>query len=282
MERIVQFGPQGRLVGVLSGASLPASAPTLVLPSAGLLPRAGPFRLHVELARRLAANGIRTFRFDSPGVGEAPRLPGIGSREATLAALDHLAAEYGCQQFVVGGLCSAADAGWHAAVEDPRVRAVMLLDGLSFVGPWFHIARISALLGRPYREWPGVVRRLVRRLRPGSASRSGPGARARDMADYREWPERAEAQRQFAGLLARDVRSLWIYTGGFGDRFLHPRQFAWSFGAAAKDNRVAMHYWPDCDHTFYDRAHRDRLIATVEHWLAGTFSAAIEAKATPP
>lgn len=282
MERIVQFGPQGRLVGILTGASLPASAPILVLPSAGLLPRAGPFRLHVELARRLAPRGIRTFRFEAPGVGETPRLAGVGSREATLAALDHLAAEYGCQQFVVGGLCSAADAGWHAAVEDPRVRAVMLLDGLSFVGPWFHIARLANLLQRPLRDWPDVARRLVRRLRLRLRLRlrsgSGSGSGARDMGAYREWPERADAQRQFAGLLARNVRSLWIYTGGYGDRFLHPRQFAWSFGAATQDDRVAMHYWPDCDHTFYDRAHRDRLLATVEQWLPGVFSGAGDAK----
>lgn len=265
MDRIVQFGPQGRLTGVLSGVSLPANAPTLVLPSAGLLPRAGPFRLHVELARRLAARGVRTFRFDSPGVAEAPRLAGFGTREATLAALDHLASEFGCQRFVVGGLCSAADAGWCAAVEDRRVAAVLLLDGISYVGPWFHVARIAHLLRRPARDWPGVVARLWQRLRPGSGS----GSVARDMGDYREWPDRAQAQRQFSGLLARDVRSLWIYTGGYADRFMHPRQFSWSFGAAAQDHRVTMHYWPDCDHTFYDRSHRDRLLATIENWLVG-------------
>lgn len=263
MERIVQFGPQGQLVGILSGASLPDSAPVLVLPSAGLLPRAGPFRLHVELSRRLAPHGVRTFRFDAPGIGESPRLAGFGSREATLAALDHLASEYGCGSFVVGGLCSAADAGWHAAIEDPRVRALLMIDGISYVGPWFHGARLAHLGGRPVREWPGVAKRLWRRLREGARSA------ARDMADYREWPDRAQAQQQFAGLLARDVRSLWIYTGGYADRFMHPRQFAWSFGAATADERVAMHYWADCDHTFYGRPDRERLIATVQEWMAG-------------
>ncbi len=260
MDRIVQFGPEGRLVGVLSGGSLPASAPMLLLPSAGLLPRAGPFRLHVELARRLVLRGIRTFRFEVPGVGETPRLPGCGSREATLAALDTLGSEYGCHEFVVGGLCSAADAGWRVAVEDTRVRGLVMLDGISFIGPWFHVARLGNAIRRPVREWPGVlIRRLRGRVRADPAV---PG-----IADYREWPDRAEAQRQFATLLARDVRSLWVYTGGYRDRFLHPRQFAWSFGEAAGDGRVAMHYWPDCDHTFYARAHRDRLLATVESWL---------------
>lgn len=258
METIVRFGPQGRLVGLLSGAPA-VGVPTLVLPNAGLLPRAGPFRLHVELARRLAGHGIRTFRFEAPGVGETPRINGWGSREATIAAIDQLAREHGCSRFVVGGVCSAADAGWTAAVADERVDALVMLDGISFTGPWFHFARIADVLRRSPREWPGVLKRWWERLRRNED--------APDIGDYREWPDRDETQRQFNALLARDVRSLWIYTGGYTDRFLHPRQFAWSMGAAARDRRVAMHYWPDCDHTFYARAHRDRLLATVERWL---------------
>lgn len=262
MDSIVQFGPQGRLVGVLSGASLPADAPTLVLPSAGLLPRSGPFRMNVELAQRLLPCGFRTFRFEVPGVGETPRLAGCGSREATLAAIDHLATEYGCRRFVVGGVCSAADVGWSAALADERVIAMVLLDGLAYTGPWYQLARMAGVLRRP-RDWIRVLWRWISRVRSTSAKA--------DMADYREWPERDEAQRQLATLVARDVHSLWIYTGGYTDRFLHPRQFAWSFGKATADKRVAMHYWPDCDHTFYARAHRDRLLATVQGWLTATF-----------
>lgn len=262
MDSLVSFGPEGRLVGVLSGGSLPPSAPTLILPSAGLLPRAGPFRLHVELAQRLVPRGIRTFRFEVPGVGETPRLGGWGARDATLAALDHLSTEYGCEKFVVGGVCSAADIGWSAALMDERVIGVVMLDGLSYTGPWFHVARVLDVVRRPPREWWNVALRWMGRV--GSVSPRP------DIADYREWPSRPEAQRQFAALVARNVRSLWIYTGGYTDRFMHPRQFRWSFGKAARDDNVAMHYWPDCDHTFYARAHRDRLLATMEHWLTAT------------
>jgi hypothetical protein len=264
MDRIVKFGPQGRLVGVLSGAALPPDAPVLVLPSAGLLPRYGPFRLHIELARILLPCGIRTFRFEVPGVGETARLPGVGAVEATLAALDQLSAECGARRFVVGGVCSAADVGWSAALADERVAGVLLLDGLGYTGPWFHAARVAGVLRRPPREWWQVLQRWLGRVR-GDAAR-------RDMADYRDWPERSEAQRQFAALTARNVRSLWIYTGGYRDRFLHPRQFAWSFGRATRHPSVAMHYWPDCDHTFYARVHRDRLLATVRAWLTAGFA----------
>lgn len=260
MDALVRFGPQDRLHGVLCGPPTTTAAPTLVLPSAGLLPRAGPFRLHVELAQRLAARGLRTFRFDVPGVGESPRFDGFGSREATVAALDKLQAEHGCSEFVVGGLCSAADLAWHVAIGDRRVSSLLMLDGVSFTGPWFHLALVASLLRRPPREWPGIVQRLlVERVAKGNGQPS--------LDDYRDWPSRVTARAQFATLIARDVRSLWIYTGGHAQRFRHPRQFRWSFGVPAQDPRVALHYWPECDHTFYARAHRNRLLDTVEAWL---------------
>jgi hypothetical protein len=259
VETIVQFGPQGRLVGILSGAPTSAMNTTLVLLNAGLVPRAGPFRLHVELAQRLAKHGIRTFRFDGPGIGEAPYLGGCDARAATLTALDHLAAYHGCADFAVGGVCSAADLGWSVAVADKRVSAVLMLDGFSFTGPWFHFARITCALRRPAREWPGMLLRMFGRLRtPGGKIAAG---------DLRDWPDRAEARHQCAELLARGVRLLCVYTGGYGDYFLHPRQLGWTLGVAPRDPRVTFRYWPDADHTFYARPHRDRLLDTVANWL---------------
>jgi hypothetical protein len=268
METMVQFGPGRRLVGVLTDTPESSSMPMVVLPSAGLLPRAGPFRLHVELSRRLARQGMRSFRFDVPGVGEAPRLSGCGPREATLAALDHLATFHGADRFVVGGVCSAADVAWGVALADERVGGVLMLDGLSYTGPWFRLALAAGLLKRPMRDWVGIARRQFNRIQ---------AERAPVIEDYRDWPERTQAQDDFARLIARDVRSLWVYTGGYTARFLHPRQFAWSFGGMTRDRRVAMHYWPDCDHTFFARAHRDRLLDTVERWLLNNFPTRLSA-----
>lgn len=146
-------------------------------------------------------------------------------------------------------------------MHDDRVCGLLMLDGLSFVGPWYQVARIGQLLRRPAIDWVRTVRRWMERR---DASTAQP-----DVADYREWPERDEARRQFTDLVARGVRSLWVYTGGYRDRFMHPRQFEWSFGKAVRDPRVTLHHWPDCDHTFFARTHRDRLVATVERWLSG-------------
>jgi hypothetical protein len=252
----VRFGPGGQLSGVLSGAL--GTGPTLLLPSAGLQPRSGPFRLHVLLAQRLASIGIRSFRYDIPGVGEAPRMPDCDATQATVAAMDRLEAMHGCRTFAVGGICSAADTGWDVANLDPRVSAVLLLDGVCFAGPWYHYARMLGLLRRLPKEWRHFARKVQGRMR-GNASL--------DSNAFRTWPGHAEAREQFARLVARDVRLLWIFSGGYADRFLHPRQFQWAFGPPARDSRVTMHYWPDCDHTYFGRAQRDRLIDAVAGWM---------------
>ena len=255
-EVFVRFGPDDVLTGVLSG---PADADSvLLLPSAGLQPRSGPFRLHALLAQRLARHGIRTFRYDIPGVGEAPRLPACDAVQATISALDRLQSVHGCRTFAIGGICSAADTGWDVAVADPRVSALLLLDGICFAGPWYHYARILGLLRRLPREWRRFLRKVPGRLRAASSL---------DSNAFRSWPDHPTARAQFAQLVARGVRMLWIYSGGYADRFLHPRQFEWTFGAVARDPRVAMHYWPDCDHTYYSHAQRDRLMGAIVHWM---------------
>ncbi|GAB3734346.1 alpha/beta hydrolase [Luteimonas pelagia] len=255
-EALVDFGPDGRLTGVLAGAG--ASGPVLLLPSAGLQPRAGPFRLHAELARELSAHGIRSFRFDVPGVGEAPRLQDCDAAGATIAAMDRLASLHRCGAFAVGGICSAADTAWEVANRDHRVCALLLLDGLVFAGPWFRYARVLSLVRRLPREWRHFAKRLPARLR---------GNGGFDSDAFRSWPPHHLARRQFAELIARDVRMLFVFSGDYGDRFLDPRQFEWSFGPPSRDPRVEMLHWPDCDHTYFGRAHRDRLIARVVAWM---------------
>lgn len=259
-ETFVRFGPGGQLTGVLSGpASNAANVPVLLLPSAGLQPRMGPFRLHALLAQRLASAGLRTFRYDIPGVGEAPRLPTCDATQATIAAMDQLEAMHGARAFAIGGICSAADTGWDAACVDRRVVALLMLDGICFAGPWYHYANLVGLLRRLPREWRRFAGKLRRRMRGG-------GVRL-DSTAFRSWPSHAQARQQFAELVARDVRLLWIFSGGYADRFLHPRQFEWSFGAPVQAPGVEMHYWPDCDHTYFSQTQRERLIARIADWM---------------
>jgi hypothetical protein len=253
----VRFGPGGQLVGVLSGP--PGNGPVLLLPSAGLQPRSGPFRLHWILAQRLAMAGMRSFRYDIPGVGEAPRLPGYDAAQATISAMNQLEAVHGVRTFAIGGICSAADIGWDVATGDSRVSALLMLDGVCFRGPWYRYARMLGLLRRLPKEWMHFARKASGRLRRENASL--------DSNAFRTWPDQVQARAQFADMVARDLRMLWIFSGGYEDRFLHPRQFRWSFGRQAVDPRVTMHYWPDCDHTYFGKGQRERLLETIVGWM---------------
>lgn len=263
MKTFVRFGSVNQLLGILTGDPATSFGPILILPSAGLQPRSGPFRLYVELAQKLAPIGIRTFRFDVPGVGEARRLAGYDENSATLAAMDALQERHGGSEFVVGGICSAADVGWKAAVNDRRVKGVLMLDGVSFTGPWYLYARTLDRVRRLPDEGGRMIRDALKHLRQ---KRSDDGMKS---ADFRDWPTHDEARHQFVALVARKVDQLWIYTGGFTDRFQHPRQFGWAFGKATRSPHVTMHFWPDCDHTFFARSHRDRLLSAVTEWMRG-------------
>jgi pimeloyl-ACP methyl ester carboxylesterase len=76
LERPVRLGPLGLFGLVAEPASGPAGGPTVAFLNAGLLHHVGPARLWVSLARRFAAAGIRSVRFDLSGLGDSPERPG--------------------------------------------------------------------------------------------------------------------------------------------------------------------------------------------------------------
>ncbi|HEU4534994.1 MAG TPA: hypothetical protein VFS00_12795, partial [Polyangiaceae bacterium] len=82
-EKAHAFGEGGVLFGIVCAPTQPRPGrPAVVLLNAGLVHRAGPFRLHVDLARRLAARGFVTLRLDQSALGDSQPRPGGLSYEA--------------------------------------------------------------------------------------------------------------------------------------------------------------------------------------------------------
>lgn len=235
-----------------------------VLLNAGAVHRQGPFRLYVRLARCLAALGVGSFRFDQPGVGDAVNAAERPQLTLLADVLDRLQACTGCERFVVGGICSAADAGWQLALRDARVQGLLLLDPVAFGPRWFWLGRLL----RP-RSPMAFLKALQRRLLPRPDAAGSPQLPTE--ADYREWPKPAEAPAQLASLCTRGVEMLFLYTGGIAHYFLHRRQFAATFGAAAHDRHVQFDYWPEVDHLFYRPTDRERLIEHICTWARTRF-----------
>jgi pimeloyl-ACP methyl ester carboxylesterase len=193
-------------------------------------------------------------RFDQSGLGDSPIATSASAnrRHAELsAAIELLAGQTGARRFVIGGICSAADNAFRLAALDPRVHGLLLLDGLAYRTPgyWWRY-----LLPRVFH--PGKVWRWWRQR----------GAQT-DMANFRDFPTRQEAVAQMNDMVARDIRLLFVFTGGAYRYFNHAGQLSAGLGAAARSRQVSLAFWPDCDHTFYLRRDRARLQDLVAAWL---------------
>jgi dienelactone hydrolase len=235
-----------------------------VLLNAGAVHRQGPFRLYVHLARRLAALGYASFRFDQPGIGDAV-LAADRPQVALLSdVLDRLQANTGCTRFVVGGICSAADAAWQLAQKDQRVTGLLLLDPVAYAPRWFALGRLLRL-----RTPAALIASLRLRL---IGLKVGQAATAQaEETDYREWPSPHAVAGQLASLCARGVEVFALYTGGIAHYFLHRRQFSATFGRASRDPRVRFQYWPEIDHLFYRPADRERVLSNLCAWAQERF-----------
>jgi len=264
METLHGFGDG--LVGTLS--RLPGRAPrrtALVLLNPGLLRRTGPFRLYVQLARRLAAQGFVVLRFDQSGLGDSALSPRVSEhlkRDEIAAAMDLVTRETGVSRFVLGGLCSGADDAFNIAPLEPRVAGIILLDGVSYPTRGHWLRHYLPRLLSPAR----VLRFLRRRLGGPAAAQAAPGNE-----DLRDFPRRAEATRRLESLDERGVQALLLYTGGAAYYHNHRRQARECFGKVMRSPRMTTDYWPECDHTFYLRAHREKLFARLAEWMVARF-----------
>lgn len=248
---------------ILSGR-VDRTRPLLVWLNAGFLPHVGPFRLHVELARQLASQGWASARFDAPGIGDSVAAARQMPVEVLRADLDVLQAATGCSHFVIGGICSAADLAWATAQVDPRVRGIVMLDGMARGARAYRWGQLNLLLRyRSPLRWPGLI---MKQLLPRRDVTDNAECALR-AEDYRDWPAAGSEAGQLAALLERDVRLFVRYTGGAADYFLHPRQFFETFGASSRDPRIDFAHWPQCDHLFFDTQDRARLASALHAWL---------------
>ena len=112
-------------------------ARAVIIGNGGRDPHYGSARIGVEFARRLAAEGIASLRIDFAGLGDSPGPPGqervlshmfeTDRRPDISAAIDVLEG-LGFRRFVVQGLCAGAYHAFHAALADPRIGTLLLVN----------------------------------------------------------------------------------------------------------------------------------------------------------
>jgi dienelactone hydrolase len=144
-EEVLRFGDDGGLFGILTSpvADARVDRPAVLLVNGGGNHRAGINRNHTEWARAWAERGLTVLRMDIRGLGDSPADPRAPwpvlyrgeTRADVQAALDLLSGRFGFGRVVAVGLCAGAYQAFHAALGDPRIEGLVMLNPLRFQRP---------------------------------------------------------------------------------------------------------------------------------------------------
>ncbi|MCC6508991.1 MAG: alpha/beta hydrolase [Pirellulaceae bacterium] len=268
MELMSVFGRQEHLVGwYCQPENRRCHKTAVVMLTPGMLHHVGPMRMHVELARRLADAGMASFRFDLSGIGESLAVASEGSSLQRASseigqAFDWLQANHGYERFILFGLCSGADDALAAAIDDPRIVKLSLMDGCGFrtrrfYGHWFLYKYVPKLLR--LSKWRDLVMSRFSGADGGAASM--PLGQ-----DIREFGNAELCQSQVNQLLQRGVAMQWLYTGGAIDYYSYATQFFDMFPSIKPQPALDIHHLPSIDHLASLRSDRLSLLELIVNW----------------
>ena len=140
-EDAIRFGKARSLVGIITDppeAKRRIQLPAVVVLNSGIVHRVGLNRIHVKLARELAAVGFVVMRFDFSGIGDSKvredSLPFVKSvLSETQEAMDYLSATRGIERFILVGICSGAATALRIACDDRRVAGVVPINNRGYL-----------------------------------------------------------------------------------------------------------------------------------------------------
>lgn len=288
IERVVTFGPERALIGILTApaAGAPAVEGTVVLLlNAGVIHRVGPNRINVGFARELAAIGLTSLRFDQSGLGDSAPREGVTDLFESVArdmrdAMAYLAEHHGAQKFVLVGICSGARAALRACYEEPNIAGAIVIDPPVYKTARAVVGHFAPRLLRP-ESWKTAlsgrnqrITRTIAKLRgrtdtPEALACAVPTPAPSTMPDrLPDEPTREEMTDALAHMLGKRTRMLWIYTGGSADaQYNYRDQLRDAFPDACKSGLLDWDLMSDVDHDFRTEAQRRQIRRAVRDWL---------------
>ncbi len=272
-EQVMRFGSDGQLVGVASRPARPTPAlPAVVLLNAGVLHRVGPHRLHVLLARRLAALGYTSLRLDLGGIGDSTAATDAATfRESAVADTRLVMGDLDANRYVLFGICAGADNAIATALVDERVAGIVLVDPHTYPNRRGKLRALRAKLvelGGPRAVLRWGLALAERRFR-GQLARFRRRGEAAPPAEGREAPPLAEFRAELAALAGRGVSVYAIYSGIHGASYNAPDHL---FEIAPElAGKVERAFFPDANHTFTELVAQQALIRAVTTWISTRF-----------
>jgi len=294
-EMVVSIGTNDALVGVYTAPACetsrdtPGDAPTVILLNAGVVHRSGPFRLHVEVARRLASLGYPCFRFDLAYLGDsAPRSQGLteqeGAERDVRRVMDFLESRHSCPRFVLFGLCSGADNSHTVALRDNRVTGVIALDGFAYPTFGFYLRRYARFACNPRHVYRSGLAKLHRSIALRATANVPQEIVDDEETEFRiferEFAARELVEREIESLADRGVQALYAYSGGY-TYYNYGGQFFDNFPRLRGSRQIDVAYFPEADHTFLLLEDRRRLIDRANRWMTTRFPRSTQPRMVP-
>lgn len=256
-ERVVRFGPQNNLVGILTLPDNPQClSPAVIVLDSGVMHRVGACRISVILARTLAADGHPALRFDYSGVGDSiARQDNIELEERhvieVLEAMNFVGEQLQCDRFVLHGLCSGAREAFAVAVRDARVVGISQIDSHAYQNlRWYVNYYGPRLLQLPV--WKIYIGKLLKKLAPRStpAKVSEPAVDDDNMivGVWPEQPPKDAVEQGYLQLVKRGVRFYVVFTGSWNYVYNYANQFFDMYPKVNFDDSVDLRYLPDSSH----------------------------------
>jgi pimeloyl-ACP methyl ester carboxylesterase len=270
-ERAITFGPHGGLIGIVTepDRSSVKENPVVIILNSGLLHRIGPYRLSVDMARRLASSGFRVLRFDLSGIGDSRmRLSKASKKESIVAdiqaSMDALSGDLGATSYVLMGLCSGSDNAQHASVADKRVVGVVHLDGFGFRNRKYYLNHYGSRLLSP-KTWTNKLASFLQ-------AEPQEDAPPEQNLVNRDFPSRKQATRNLATLVQRKTCMLYVYTWGAEDYNNYKEQFQDTFFSIDFHDLLDLEYYPFAEHTYPKVKHREKVVERILDWMNQNFS----------
>lgn len=288
-ERIVRFGPDQRLMGILTMPREPREgAPHVVLVNAGIVHRVGPNRMYVDIARSMAARGFPVLRFDLAGLGDSPSVEtsaslGDAAVSDVRMAFDFLQSTRQASSFIVSGLCLGANYSFLAAIADERVIGISVVDAtvprtrrgrlVHLRRRAMHFATLREIVTLRHPFWQRSLSKLRVARVPEFAMDWGGQRPGSEVAT----PAPDAAQRALRELIERGVEMMLVFTGGVNHQYNYRDQLFDLLPGFDFRGQLRLEFMPETDHAVSDRASRTTLLAAISEWATEKFPAKVTA-----
>jgi len=281
LERVLNFGPAKSVVGILceppAGKAI-EGAPAIITWNVGINHRVGPYRIYVDLARRLAERGFTSLRFDVSGLGDSQVDRADTRTDASRAlgdvesAMQALREQRGIQRFVLVGFCSSVDAAHSLGTASNDVAGVIYVEGYGFPTRQYYVRYPLRLLDR--NRWRRRLAIWLPTVLP-QVFGAQPLAMEREEVYLRDYP----TPRQFASdverMVTRGVRLLFLYAGG-DTTYTYRDQLFDMLGPNVPRSAIDLEFQAHADHTFFVTADRERAVRDIVGWMVKRFGGAAQ------